>query len=268
MMLPINLKETRTGRKQTGTELAPGNRRMGAVAAASRRARLALAVTVLLFARSSYGQGMRLAEGPALAFGRYIASAQSRNPFTEAGTIQLQIDASLPALEKSGSMVAIRETGASERSEYHAIEFTGDSTIKREVIARYLAAQRDGEAMPYSSVAITPINYKFRYLGSVQSPRVSAYIFQITPRQKRLGLVEGQIWIDSETGILLRQTGRFVKRPSVFVRRIDFVRDIEVRDGRAYARTTHVTIDTRIVGAAKLSISERRLEMVGTDLAQ
>ena len=257
-MLPTKSEETKTqaGRQQFGAVATP------------RGGLLALATVALLLVGPSYGEEIRLAEGPALAFGRYIASIQDRNPFTEAGPIEVQIDASLPALEKSGSMMAIRETGASERSEYHAIEFTGDSTVKREVIARYLSAQRDGEAMPYSSVAITPKNYKFRYLGSVQNPGVSAYIFQVTPRQRRLGLAEGQIWIDSETGILIRQTGRFIKRPSIFVRRIDFVRDVELRDGKAYARTTHVTIDTRIVGAANLSISERQLETVGTDLAQ
>jgi hypothetical protein len=258
-MFRINSKDKKT---QAGWE------QLGDAVDASRRPLLALATIALLFACPSYGEEMRLADGPALAFGRYVASIQERNPFTEAGPIQVQIDASLPALEKSGSMVAIREIGASERSEYRASEFTGDSTVKREVIARYLAAQRDGEAMPYSSIAITPNNYKFRYLGSVQNPRGSAYIFQVTPRQRRLGLVEGQIWIDSETGVVVRQTGRFVKRPSVFVRRIDFVRDVELRDGKAYARTTRVTIDTRIVGTANLSISERQLETVGTDLAQ
>jgi hypothetical protein len=190
---------------------------------------------------------------------------QARNPFTEAGPVQLQIDASLPAHGKSGSMTAIRETGASERSEYRAVEFTGDSTINHQVIARYLAAQQEAEALPFSSVAVTPLNYEFRYAGLVQSGGGTAYVFQITPRKKRIGLMEGQIWIDSETGIPVHQSGRFVKRPSVFVRRIDIVRDIEVRDRKAYLRRTHVAIETRIVGPANLCITERPVSTVESE---
>src|SRR5260370_9675593 len=107
----------------------PGKEAYGA-----RRALPVLALITLLFAGRSYGQEMSLAEGPALAFGRYIASMQERNPFTAAGPIQVQIDASLPAFGKSGSLTAIRERGSSEQSEYRPVESTGESIIKAEWI--------------------------------------------------------------------------------------------------------------------------------------
>jgi len=115
----------------------------------------------LLFAANDYGQQSSLVDqtapfkaaalsvdgsAPALAFARYLESLQERNPFTEAGPIDIEIEASLPGLGKQGSMRAVRETGASERSEYSAITFEGDSAVKRQVIARYLAAQDQGEA--------------------------------------------------------------------------------------------------------------------------
>ena len=168
--------------------------------------------------------------GPALAFGRYLASLQEHNPFTEAGPIDIEIEASLPGLGKRGSMRAIRETGASERGEYSAITFKGDPAVRRQVIARYLAAQEQAEALPYSSVAVTPANYKFRYVGSVQDNGAVVCVFQIAPRQKRDGLIRGYIWIDSGTGIAIRQAGRFVKRPSVFIRKIEVTRNTNLQD--------------------------------------
>ena len=240
-----------------------------------RRAMPAVVALALLFAGTSYGQESRLLEGltvqasaPALALSRYLASVQDRNPFTEAGPTRVQIDASLPSLGKQGSLSAIREAGASERSEYRITEFKGDPTVKREVIARYLNAQEQAEALPYSSVAVTPANYKFRYLGSVRAGGPTAYVFQILPRQKRVGLVRGQIWIDSESGLIVRQTGRFVKQPSVFIRRIEVVRDTQRRAGTPWTRVTHIAIETRLVGRADLTITERPMNAENVEIAQ
>src|SRR5579863_8381558 len=205
-----------------------------------RSAAWAIVPLGFLFAANDYGQQSPLVDqtapfkaavlsvdgsAPAMAFARYLATLQERNPFTEAGPIDIEIEASLPGVGKQGSMRAVRETGASERSEYSAITFEGDSTVKRQVIARYLAAQDQAEALSYSSVAVTPANYRFRYVGSVRENGAVVCEFQIAPKQKRAGLIRGYIWIDSWTGIATRQAGRFVKRPSVFIRDLEVVRD-------------------------------------------
>jgi hypothetical protein len=197
---------------------------------------------------------------PALAFGKYLASLQERNLFTEPGPVGMEIEASLPGLAKEGRMVAIRHTGASERSEYQVVRFDGDATVKQRVIARYLAAQEQAEALPYSTVAATPANYKFRYLGSMANNGSTDCIFQIVSKKNRAGLIRGQIWIDSATGVAVHQAGRFVKRPSVFIRKIEVSRDTSLRERLPYIRVTHVTIETRLVGRAELTISERPLK--------
>jgi hypothetical protein len=132
--------------------------------------------------------------------------------------------------------------------------------VKQQVIARYLAAEEEAEELPYSSVAVTPANYKFRYAGSLETSGTPVYIFQIAPKKKRVGLIRGQIWIDSATGVPVHQSGRFVKRPSVFLRQIDVTRDTNLRDGLPYTRVTHVAIDTHLVGHAELTITERPLQ--------
>jgi hypothetical protein len=84
-------------------------------------------------------------------------------------------------------------------------------------------------------------------------------VFQISPRKKRAGLIEGQIWIDSATGIVVHQAGRFVKRPSIFIRQVRIERDTSLCDGVPHTRLTHVEVDTRLVGRAELTITERPL---------
>src|SRR5271165_4865480 len=73
-----------------------------------------------------------------LAFARYIASMQQRNPSTESGPVLVEIEASLPGLYKQSRLLAIGQTG-SERREYKVLGIAGDATVTREVIVRYLA---------------------------------------------------------------------------------------------------------------------------------
>ena len=70
-------------------------------------------------------------------------------------------------------------------------------------------------------------------------------------------MIRGQLWIDAGSGLVLRQTGYLVRSPSIFVRRVNIARDTAVRDGVAYERTTRLEIDTRLVGRAELTITER-----------
>ncbi len=207
-------------------------------------------------------------DGSALAFGRYLASLHERDPFTESNPIDVEIEASLPGLAKQGSMQLVREAGASERSEYTVIKFDGDSMVKQQVIARYLAAEEQAEGLPRSAVAVTPANYKFRYVGSIATDRTAVYVFQIEPKKKRAGLIQGQVWIDAATGIAVRQAGRFVKRPSVLIRRIDVTRETNLQDGLPGTRVTHVAIDTRLLGRAELTITERPLQTVSSLITQ
>jgi len=102
----------------------------------------------------------------------------------------------------------------------------------------------------------------------VETGGAAAYAFQISPKKKRVGLIQGQIWIDSATGIAVHQAGRFVKQPSVFIRRIEVKRDMNLRDGVPYTRVTHVAIDTRLVGRAELTITERAWEAEDREVAQ
>ncbi len=202
-----------------------------------------------------------------LAFARYIARLDARGPFTESGPVALAVVASLPGLDKQGRLLAIRDVGKSERSEYGIVELQGDSFVFDRVIAPYFAAQRQAEDLPLSSVTITPRNYKFRYAGAVKAGDSAAYIFRITPRTKRAGLIRGELWIEPVTGAPVLVTGRLVKIPAASFRVINVVREITFVNGSPCARTTHMMIETQPVGRAELITIELPLRLPDPDAA-
>jgi hypothetical protein len=113
----------------------------------------------------------------------------------------------------------------SRNPEYQVLHIEGDSIVKQQVIARYLTAEREAQAIPKASVAVSPANYKFRYLGSIASSGTFVYVYRVAPRKKRAGLMEGQLWIDGASGLAVHQDGHLVTKLSIFVRRVELVRD-------------------------------------------
>jgi hypothetical protein len=186
--------------------------------------------------------------GPALAFARYLDGVEAQNGWTSE---TVEIDASLPKLQKHGRLLAIRNRLGLSAPQYQVLEFAGDPTVRQQVIVRYLSGERRAAAVPASSVAITPANYKFRYKGVVKNGSAEAYVFQIAPRAKREGLIKGELWIDGETGAPVRQSGYLVKKPSIFIKRVEVTREMS-----AALHVTHLSIDTRLVGRAELTIAE------------
>jgi hypothetical protein len=141
----------------------------------------------------------------------------------------------------------------------------GDVTVTQEVIAPYLAIEDGIQDLPAPSVAVTPANYRFHYVGEVGTGAASAYIFRITPKKKNAGLMEGQLWIDALSGFGIVQTGHLVKTPSGFAPNIHLVRDTKLLNGVPCARITHVSMKTRIAGRGELTVTEYRLPATGEE---
>jgi len=192
----------------------------------------------------------------ALAFARYIASTQEADPLTDSGYVGLEIEATIPALYKTAKVLAVRGTSESERNVYQVLAAEGDAIVAQEIIARYFLMQDELDGLQSSSVTVTPENYKFRYKGAVGTGSSLAYVYEIRPRKKREGLIQGQLWIDSETGTAILETGRFVKSLASSPGNIDVVRNTELMEGDARVRVTHLTIETRYAGRGELTITE------------
>src|SRR4029077_19164079 len=94
-----------------------------------------------------------------------------------------------------------------------------------------------------------------------------AYVFRIIPRTKRQGLINGVLWLDGETGTAVRLSGHLVKNSSMFLKRVNLTRENYLRDGIVEARITHLLIDTRLVGSARLVVVERPTAVLGAEPA-
>jgi hypothetical protein len=196
----------------------------------------------------------------AMALERYIADqpAHSQTPVET-----IEVEASLPKLNKNGRLRAIRRALSAHQLEYEVLELSGDSMVNHELIARYLSADKRATELGTAASAITPANYKFRYVGSVQLHDGQTYIFRIIPRKKKQGLIDGILWLDGHTGIAVRLSGYLVKNPSIFLKRVNMTRENYLRDGIVEARITHLLLVTRLVGSARLVVVERPSTVLG-----
>jgi hypothetical protein len=166
--------------------------------------------------------------------------------------MNVAIDAKLPRLEKQGKLIALRTISTLGKIGYKILGFQGDDTIKQEVIARFIQAEM--EAAKADDIAITAANYKFRHKGTIEQNGQRIELFQLTPKKKRVGLFKGDLWLDAKTGMPVRESGQFVKTPSVFLKKVEFTREYEIHDGIAIPKHLESTADVRLVGLAKLNI--------------
>ena len=184
---------------------------------------------------------------------RYLDATRTQHEALRGAQMEVDIDAKLPKLEKQGKLRALRSISKLGKITYKALGFSGDNTVKQEVITRYLTAESEGRED--GSIAISPANYKFRLKATLTRDETRTFIFQLTPKKKKVGLFKGELWLDGETGMPVRESGEFVKNPSVFLKKIEFVRDYEIQGGVAIPKHIESRVDTRLVGRAELSIN-------------
>ena len=145
---------------------------------------------------------------------------------------------------------------------YEPTERQGDSTVQKELIVRFINGEMENSGKENTKVAISNENYKFKYKGIRDREGRQAYVFEVNPRKKREGLFKGEIWIDTDTALPVREVGRFVKSPSVFLKKVDFTREYSIKEGVAVPQTMEINSQTRFWGMAELAIqySEFRWE--------
>jgi hypothetical protein len=193
-----------------------------------------------------------------LAFARYVASLRALDPFG-AETVAVTIEAWSPRLHQESRLLMLRRPDASGRTQYLPLKSEGELAATLDLIGPYLMERDRLASLPSSSRAITPANYKFHYLGAIETEGAPAYGFRIVPKQKRDGLIQGQLWIDSQTGLAVAQSGYLVKTPFASIRRVEIAEDTKFDGGSPVLRISHIVLETRQDGRGLLTITERRL---------
>ncbi len=168
--------------------------------------------------------------------------------------MEVEINASVPRLQEHGKLRALRKISKVGLITYRVLGFQGDNTVKKEVIGRYLQAEQQSQGDP--GLLLTPANYKFKLKGErqVQGSEM-VYMFQVSPRKKRVGLFKGEMWLDARSYLPVLEKGRLVKNPSVFFKKVDFERAFAIQNGVSLPAHMSSTIDTRVVGRVELDIN-------------
>jgi len=184
----------------------------------------------------------------------YCAAQRGQDQTLKGASMEVDIQASLPSLQKQGRLHALRHISRLGRITYEKLFFEGDGTVKNQVIARYLAAEAEAQKQEAPSLAVTPENYKFKYKRRAVLDGRDVYVLQVSPRRKRTGLFKGELWIDAATDLRVQESGYMVKSPSIFLKKIAFVKKYEIRDGISVPLQVQSVVQTRLVGKAELTI--------------
>ncbi|MBI4903490.1 MAG: hypothetical protein HY820_07640 [Acidobacteria bacterium] len=187
---------------------------------------------------------------------RYLENTKTQAEKMKGVSMDVDISAEMPKLKKRGTLQALRTITRLGKITYDAIRFEGDNTIKKELIARYMSTEV--EATDKTAPPITPEFYKFKYKGlverDVERDSVQVHWFQVTPKKKLAGTFKGDIWLEKDTCLTLRESGRLVKNPSVFIKQFDFVRLYEIKEGISVPKETTGLVETRLWGRAEMNI--------------
>ena len=183
---------------------------------------------------------------------RFLEASKTQQQQMRGVSMDVNMVAELPKLKKRGKLQALRSISRIGRITYDALRFEGDNTVKKEVIARFLATEV--ESTDKTAPPITPEYYRFKYKGVSDREGAQVHVFQLTPKKKMAGTFKGELWLDQETCLPVREAGRLAKNPSVFIKRFDFVREYQVKDGMAIPVHTTGTVETRLWGKAEMAI--------------
>lgn len=190
---------------------------------------------------------------PTDVLNRYLHAKQTEQAEVQESPIEVEIDASVPRLKKRGSMYGLRLVTRAGQVVYSKLRFSGDNTVKTEIIARYLSAEiqrrPEGEDM-----TISLANYRFHYKGLADYAGKPAYVFRTEPKRKRVGLFKGELWLDPATALPFREWGDLVKSPSIFIKRVRFVRDYVLDGTRADPRRIILTARAFLMGDVEMTI--------------
>ena len=175
------------------------------------------------------------------------------------------VSAQLPDSNQRGEFQLLRQMTAPNELKFKAIEFTGDSFVKSNVINRWLTSEvQRAERGPDAASALSEQNYKFSYKGETEVLGHNVYVFQLKPRAKSAGLFKGEIYIDAATGSLLRAEGTLVHSPSFFIKKIEFTSDFAELAGTWMPVELHSITYTRVIGRAIVDVSTSHYEF-GSD---
>jgi len=204
---------------------------------------------------------------PELALETYLQRLQRQSVQLGAYTAKTVIEADLPSTAQHGEFELTRSYSAPNSLKFKPVRFEGDGFVKSNVIVRLLQSEASRvEKNEGYTTAVNDVNYKFSYRGDDQIGGRVVHVYSVKPRDKRVGLFKGHVAIDVTTGSLVRAEGEFVKSPSVFIKKIEFVQDFTDVGGFTLPVHMHSVADTRVYGKAIVEVDNHGYQAKPVDV--
>ncbi len=188
---------------------------------------------------------------------RYFEATRSQQEYLKGHAMEAEFEAKVPSLNRASKLQALRYISKLGRITYRVLASQGDNGVKKEVIVRYIQQEMDDARK--RGIGINHENYKFKYRGEIDNGW-KLHLFELIPKEKRVGLFRGWLWVEAKNGSAVREQGEFVKSPSLWLRKITFLRDYEMRDKVSVPAKIETHIETRVVGPAELIIRFSNLQ--------
>ena len=214
---------------------------------------------------ASAGSGETLSS-PAQALRAYQARAMRQLTILADSSDDTSVEAELEKTSQRAEFLLKRTFSAPRSLAYTAVTFQGDRFVKTNVIARLLQSDVDRvQKEDGLRVAIVESNYNFSFRNIEDLDGRKVYTFVLKPRRKESGLFKGKIFIDTQTGHILRARGKLSKSPSWWIKRVDFTQDyIDIGEFTMPLETRLLT-QVRIVGPIAIVIRHASYEVHSID---
>ena len=144
---------------------------------------------------------------------------------------------------------------------YEIVSEEGSAVIRRRVLIAALEAERMAiGSADAGDAALTHANYEF--LG-ISDARDDLTKVDVRPRRKHVMLIDGSLFLDTDSADLVRVEGELSRRPSFWTRRVRIVREYARLDGVHVPVSMRSTADVLIVGASSFTMTYRYEEING-----
>jgi hypothetical protein len=206
---------------------------------------------------------------PELALAAFIHRSEQQAAGLAAYSAITVIHAELPDTSQQGDFELQRKFEAPHSLQFTPVRFTGDGFVKSNVITRLLQSEVDHvQKDDPAQTAINPKNYKFSYKGATRVQDRLVHVYQVKPHKKHAGLFKGRVYLDAQSGALVRVEGNVVKSPSFFVKHIEFVQDYAEIQSFTLPVHVHSEATARIVGRTIVDIVHRNYQPVPATTTQ
>jgi len=184
---------------------------------------------------------------------RYQAAVPMQQRAMLGVDMQVDYEASFPELHEQGRWHVRRMISRLGEVTFKQISaFVGDERVRKELIERTMTEEQNEKA--FGAFKVTQADYKFSINAIFTRNSRKIYVYDVTPRRKSPTLFEGQVEIDGETGMPLRETGRLSRNPHWILSNVQFSRDYELRGGIAVVKNFETRATVRLgIGTAHIT---------------